>query len=210
MESSHHFFFNDTANTEIYTLSLQYVLPICTLEMDDVTITGTGNVVYFTGSSGSITKTTMVPVSGFGVNATNSSATLNIERLTLIGPNTGTGIGLEMEDGVTLNMNSSVVDGFATGLSAVSTPNLYSNSFYNNSVHLSGEGIGSDLGDASYFNVNGDAADIYGNIFLDPLFEDRAAGDYRPTINSPLVDAGAAAELDLDGTVADIGREFYN
>ena len=44
----------------------------------------------------------------------------------------------------------------------------------------------------------------------DRLFVDRSGGDYRPTAESPLVNAGAAAELDLDGTLADIGREFYN
>ena len=180
------------------------------INLEDVTITGTKNGVYAKNASGTIKKTTINPASGYGIKADGADNTINIERLTLIGDGTATGLGLDMADGVTLNMNSSVVDGFSTGLSAVSTPTLYSNSFYNNSIHLSGDGIGTDLGAANYLNVNGDAADIYGNIFLDPLFEDRAAGDYRPTINSPLVDAGASAELDLDGTLADIGREFYN
>ena len=98
------------------------------LNMDGVTITAQ-YPVYFAGGAVTIKNTTIVSVGDVGVAATDASTTLNIERLTLIG--TGSGIGINMPtNGPTLNMNSSGVDGFATGLSAASTPTLYSNSFY--------------------------------------------------------------------------------
>jgi hypothetical protein len=50
-----------------------------------------------------------------------------------------------------------------------------------------------------------------GNINEDPLFVDRAAGDYRLTALSPCVDAGdPASELDPDGTRADMGAFYFD
>ena len=98
------------------------------LSMDNVTITGMRYPVYFTGTSGTIKNSTLVSLGDDGITVTNADATFNIERVTIIGPGSGTGINMSA-DGTTFNMNSCVVDGFTAGLSAVSTPTLYSNSF---------------------------------------------------------------------------------
>ncbi len=60
-------------------------------------------------------------------------------------------------------------------------------------------------------NANGDSADTYYNIFLDPQFADTAAGDYHLTAGSPCIDAGdPALPHDPDGTVADIGAYYFD
>lgn len=78
--------------------------------------------------------------------------------------------------------------------------------FYNNDPSQGPPAIGWLL----VTNANGDSADIYMNIFLDPLFADTSAGDYHLTVNSPCIDAGdPSLPLDPDETVADIGRFFF-
>ncbi len=59
-------------------------------------------------------------------------------------------------------------------------------------------------------NANGDSADIYENIFENPMFTDTAHGDYSLLPNSPCIDAGDPdLPLDPDGTIADIGASFF-
>jgi hypothetical protein len=69
-------------------------------------------------------------------------------------------------------------------------------------------------------NANGDSCDVYGNIFLDPLFADTAVADYRLTwdnwplwddTRSPAIDAGDPAGLkDPDSTTSDMGVFYFN
>jgi predicted outer membrane repeat protein len=59
-------------------------------------------------------------------------------------------------------------------------------------------------------NANGDSADIYLNIFEDPLFADTSIGDYSLLPGSPCIDAGDPdLPRDPDSTIADIGAFFY-
>jgi predicted outer membrane repeat protein len=65
-------------------------------------------------------------------------------------------------------------------------------------------------GRLSRTNLNGDSCDAYGNLFLDPLFADSAAGDYHLLANSPCIDAGdPSSPRDPDSTIADIGAYYY-
>jgi hypothetical protein len=60
-------------------------------------------------------------------------------------------------------------------------------------------------------NDNGDSCDTYFNIFLDPMFEDPAASDFRLQPNSPCIDAGDPnLPYDPDGTTADIGSFSFD
>ena len=154
--------------------------------------------VYHVGtSSATIKNSTLVPYANNGVTATSSSVSVTIERVSIIGPGAGTGINIP-ESGGSLSMNSSAVSGFSVGVGSAAQPTLFSNSFYNNTNNFSTFTNTAGYGSVGSYNVNGDPADVYSNIFLDPLFVDIGGGDYRPTSVSPLINAGAASELDLD------------
>ncbi|MBI5060605.1 right-handed parallel beta-helix repeat-containing protein [candidate division KSB1 bacterium] len=59
-------------------------------------------------------------------------------------------------------------------------------------------------------NANGDSADIYENIFEDPMFADTSNGDYSLLPGSPCIDAGdPELPRDPDSTIADIGASFF-
>jgi len=74
-----------------------------------------------------------------------------------------------------------------------------------------GGGGPAGLGIVALTNANGDSCDTYYNIFLDPQFADRAAGDYHLTAGSPCIDAGdPSLPYDPDGTVADMGAFYFN
>lgn len=76
------------------------------------------------------------------------------------------------------------------------------------------------LGTPTQINVNGDSCDVFYNIFLDPLFENPAAGNYHlmwsnfpvsDQTKSPCIDAGDPdSERDPDSTFTDIGRYFFD
>jgi parallel beta-helix repeat protein len=57
-----------------------------------------------------------------------------------------------------------------------------------------------------YSGVNIDSSDLS----VDPLLAAPADGDFHPTAESPLVDAGMVPYNDPDGTIADIGAWFFN
>jgi hypothetical protein len=60
-------------------------------------------------------------------------------------------------------------------------------------------------------NYNGDSCDVYGNIFMDPMFADTASGDYHLTAGSPCIDAGNPAfDYDPDGTIPDMGAYYFD
>ncbi|MBN1695355.1 right-handed parallel beta-helix repeat-containing protein [candidate division WOR-3 bacterium] len=80
-------------------------------------------------------------------------------------------------------------------------------------------GLAAPLGVLDTVNFNGDSCDIYGNIFLDPLFVDTIS-DFHLTwenfptpdsTKSPCIDAGMlSSPYDPDGTISDMGRYFFD
>jgi hypothetical protein len=77
--------------------------------------------------------------------------------------------------------------------------------------YVYGENAPGGVGDLVGVNVNGDSCDVYGNIFLDPLFTDPWNCDYTLQEGSPCIDAGDPGfPYDPDNTITDIGRHYYN
>ena len=85
------------------------------------------------------------------------------------------------------------------------------NNFFGNSGNLLPAGH-TRIGEISQVNANGDSCDVFGNIFLNPLFQS-ITGDsaFRLRVDSPCIDAGnPESPLDPDSTIADIGAYYYN
>jgi len=87
----------------------------------------------------------------------------------------------------------------------------YSN-FYNNDGNMGSIYYPPGFGVTNYTNLNDDSCDVYGNIFLDPLFYATVRDSaFYLTTNSPCIDAGdPSSPLDPDSTIVDIGAYFYN
>lgn len=93
------------------------------------------------------------------------------------------------------------------------TDSLHYCCFFGNMQNYSGSGPNIPIGFAqnSLVNFNSDSCDVYYNIFLNPLFVNAQNGDFHLTQASPAIDAGDPFHpLDPDGTIADIGYEYFN
>ena len=83
--------------------------------------------------------------------------------------------------------------------------------FYHAGYSIFGAGSPPGVGELCDVNVNGDSCDVYGNIFLDPMFTDPWNCDYTLQAGSPCIDAGDPSfPYDPDGTITDIGRFWFN
>jgi hypothetical protein len=83
--------------------------------------------------------------------------------------------------------------------------------FFGNSGGAFGGSVPGGLGQLVTTNANGDSADTYYNIYLDPMFVDTAAGDYHLLASSSCINAGdPSLPVDPDHTIADIGAFFYD
>jgi hypothetical protein len=82
--------------------------------------------------------------------------------------------------------------------------------FFGNTQNISGN-IPTGFNVLDTVNYNGDSCDVYFNIFMDPMFEDTAIGDYHLTVGSPCIDAGDPAfAYDPDSTITDIGAYYFD
>ncbi len=116
------------------------------------------------------------------------------------------GMVLTGSGGSTIRMN--VVLACSTGIlqysPAYGTPaSVTYNAFFDNTTDFEGVPI-TGLGSVIATNSQGDPADVWSNLFLNPIIS--APNTYYPALASPLIDAGdPTAPLDSNGTVADIG-----
>lgn len=91
--------------------------------------------------------------------------------------------------------------------------------FFGNGSNIGGT-IPAGFGVLDTTNYNGDSCDVYGNIFMDPLFADTANRDFHLTwanfpavdsTKSPCIDAGDPLfAYDPDGTITDMGMYYYH
>jgi len=178
------------------------------LNVDNVTILNTSEGIYGTGVGGHV-RNTLIDVYGsnYGVKFENNS-TMKLYKNTIVGNNAGTGIWTTTNASV--KTNSNIIDGFTTGLNAESPNTVQTSLFYDNTTNFTGSELPPQVGAVVTVNGNADPSDIYGNIFLDPMFVYPDTGNYHLLSNSPAINAGDIDSLDLDGSVADIGVYFYN
>ena len=120
-------------------------------------------------------------------------ALMYVENCTMVGNSANSGGSVFSEMSATMYVTNCIMwEPPATGYSDAS--------YYNNNatVHLKYNVIRN--------GVYGSFTDSTGNIALNPLFADSAAGDFSLLAGSPCIDAGdPSSQLDIDGSPADIG-----
>ncbi len=118
--------------------------------------------------------------------------------------------GVHLRDNDSLSIHSNIVYGNSNALYSYNNRymDLSYNSFYANSNLIQDDDFPQGFGDVIATNANGDPADIYSNIFMDPQFTNFV--DYELMVSSPAINAGSPDYLDADGTVSDMGaKPFY-
>ena len=120
--------------------------------------------------------------------------------------------------GTPIIINNTIVNN-ARGVqfSQNTTPDIVNNIIVGNRVGIINFGntiLSVKYNDIFGNNVNYDSLDdqtgLNGNVSVDPRFVDPEAEDYHLLEDSPCIDAGDPTTLDLDGTVADIGRFAFD
>ncbi len=85
--------------------------------------------------------------------------------------------------------------------------------FFGNTGNILG-GAPAGFGELVETNGNGDASDVFGNIFMDPLYVGSTSGtcwDLHLRAESPCIDAGDPEHpLDSDGTAVDMGALWFD
>jgi predicted outer membrane repeat protein len=129
------------------------------------------------------------PTSGGGACINSPVDTVLFDHCTFSRNEGWIGEGIYLESGSYMNLQNCIFEGhpgLAIGCDGDFTV-TYSD-FHNNMADLSPPPTG--FGDLVQVNANGDSCDIYGNIFLDPLFCDVLNGDLQIAENSPCLGAG--------------------
>jgi len=112
------------------------------------------------------------------------------------------------------NIRNNIIDNSEGGgvyfYDVYGNPVLRTNDFYNNDDDFLGE-VPASLGVISTTNYNGDPADIFLNIFMNPMYVNAGSGDYTLQMDSPAIDAGdPMTPFDPDGTRPDLGAFYYD
>lgn len=179
------------------------------------------------GSTAVIRRCTITGASTAGIAADLSSGMFRVEECLLTGNRIGIWAGFVLgtirNNTIVANTNAglevagpgsgggplvfgNIIAGNGTGLRIGNrVDRLEYNDVFGNGIDAEGSALPPGYGLYITTNANGDPADIYYNIALDPLFTDAGGSDYTLQAASPCLDAGDPAYLDPDGTVSDQG-----
>jgi hypothetical protein len=148
--------------------------------------------------------------SGDGINMGDNNCTINAYYNTFYG-NTGDGIQASYSSAFRIKNNIFVNNNY--GIYAQSAiAELEHNSFYEN---MTGQIYGLDHAPENTWdfvsqNANGDTADVYLNIYVEPSFSLTDSVDFTLQKTSKNINAGTVSNLDPDGTISDIGAFYYD
>ena len=109
-------------------------------------------------------------------------------------------------------MRNNIVQGFGTGMQIdndLMNTNVSHNALWNISgEQYTGTALAPLIGENNSFNANGDESDVYGNIYMDPMFVAPDSLNYNLSEGSPCVNAGDPSMEDPDGSIVDMGAFF--
>ena len=185
----------------------------CVIENNEFTLQGDQGG-YITGGNNTILKHNAFVLDGdnsYGLKFKGGNAG-NIFQNSIVSTKAQlSGTGMIVEDNSHPILNSNLIYGFSTGISASSAVyDLKFNDISNYQTAFAGSGLPNQTGQIVTVNNNLAPSDIYSNILLDPQFVNLAGGDISLKSSSPAINAGDIDSLDVDGTIADIGAKIYN
>ena len=152
----------------------------------------------------------MLVTPGRGLELTNEAGGKVLNN-TLI--STGNGdYGIKVSNLSTPVMRNNIVQGYQTGMQIdndLMNTNVSHNALWNISgEQYTGTALAPLIGENNSFNANGDESDVYGNIYMDPMFVAPDSLDYNLSEGSPCVNAGDPSMEDPDGSIVDMGAFF--
>jgi hypothetical protein len=166
----------------------------------------TAGVVMDMDTGDALVERCLITGNAVGVSVDFSVGT--IRNNTIVG---NTSAGIVVSGGGTVDIDHNILADNGVGITLDADVGLVAyNDFWDNGVDYDGSLLPTMFGELVAVNGNGDPADIYLNIFLDPLFIDAATGDFGLTGNSPCIDAGDPARFDPDATVVDLGAFYFD
>ena len=123
--------------------------------------------------------------------------------------------GIKVSNLSTPVMRNNIVQGFETGMQIdndLMNTNVSHNALWNISgEQYTGTALAPLIGEQLSFNANSDSSDVYGNIYMDPMFVGADSLNYNLLEESPCINAGSpSTDNDPDGTVADIGKYYFD
>ena len=182
-----------------------------TMENNEFTSLG-GNGFYFNNTSVTVERNLLV-TPGRGLELTNQAGGKVLNN-TLI--STGNGdYGIKVSNLSTPVMRNNIVQGYQTGMQIdndLMNTNVSHNALWNISgEQYTGTALAPLIGEALSFNANSDSSDVYGNIYMNPMFVGADSLNYNLLEDSPCINAGSpSTDNDPDGTIADIGKYYFD
>ena len=171
-----------------------------------------GSGFYFNNTSVEMERNLIV-TPGRGLELTNEAGgkVLNNTIISTDGGETG----IKVSNLSTPVMRNNIVQGFETGMQIdndLMNTNVSHNALWNISgEQYTGTALAPLIGEQLSFNANSDSSDVYGNIYMDPMFVGADSLNYNLLEDSPCINAGSpSTDNDPDGTIADIGKYYFD
>ena len=189
---------------------LIYVTNAASVEVKHNECAATGGEGFYFNNTSVTMERNLIVTPGRGLELTNQAGgkVLNNTIVSTDGGETG----VKVSNLSTPIIRNNIVQGFETGMQ-IDNDLMNTNVSHNGLWDISGEqyagtALAPLIGENNSFNGNGDESDVYGNIYMDPLFVAPDSLDYHLSLESPCINAGDPSMQDPDGTVVDMGAYF--